>query len=299
MSFGRGVCLPAFSVPKGPGLSLNFLSGSLDPRITFSRTSNATLTGSDGLIQFAPNNALTGSIGLTTGWGLDGGVTLTPNATTAPDGTNTASFLARGAGTYIYAIPSTQAVGIYSYSLYLKMATAAEPRLVVGTDLFSATFNLNTLAITSISSGITASIEDVGNGWRRCNILFSLTLPNDFFAEVSMFGAVPAGQGYYVWGAQLSRGALQPYYPTTTAAYYGPRFDYDPVTLAPKGLLIEDTDPMHRGIGGIRRVLSSNHYLTQTHRHHTAQTLLLSLNQLLNQFLFLSHLKNQNQLQRP
>jgi len=31
------------------------------------------------------------------------------------------------------------------------------------------------------------------------------------------------------------------YNPTTAAAYYGPRFDYDPVTLAAKGLLIEES----------------------------------------------------------
>jgi hypothetical protein len=52
--------------------------------------------------------------------------------------------------------------------------------------------------------------------------------------------------GIYIFGAQLSDSAsVDPYVynpvaaPTSTA-YYGPRFDYDPVTLAPKGLLIEE-----------------------------------------------------------
>ena len=52
--------------------------------------------------------------------------------------------------------------------------------------------------------------------------------------------------GIYIFGAQLSDSAsLDPYSynpvaaPTSTA-YYGPRFDYDPATLAPKGLLIEE-----------------------------------------------------------
>jgi hypothetical protein len=34
--------------------------------------------------------------------------------------------------------------------------------------------------------------------------------------------------------------SLTTYYPTTTAAYYAPRFDYDPSTFAPLGLLIEE-----------------------------------------------------------
>jgi hypothetical protein len=50
----------------------------------------------------------------------------------------------------------------------------------------------------------------------------------------------------YIYGAQLSDSAsLDPYVPTPAAApsstaYYGPRFDYDPVTLQPKGLLVEE-----------------------------------------------------------
>jgi hypothetical protein len=47
-----------------------------------------------------------------------------------------------------------------------------------------------------------------------------------------------------VWGAQLEAVTYQTtpstYYPTTTAAYYGPRLVYDPVTLASQGILVEE-----------------------------------------------------------
>jgi hypothetical protein len=40
-----------------PALSLNFLSGTLDPRVTFTRNTTATVTGSNGLIQSSAINA--------------------------------------------------------------------------------------------------------------------------------------------------------------------------------------------------------------------------------------------------
>jgi hypothetical protein len=52
--------------------------------------------------------------------------------------------------------------------------------------------------------------------------------------------------GIYIFGAQLSDSAsldtysYNPVAAPTSTAYYGPRFDYDPATLAPKGLLIEE-----------------------------------------------------------
>jgi hypothetical protein len=44
-----------------------------------------------------------------------------------------------------------------------------------------------------------------------------------------------------VWGAQLNPGSTaQTYYPTTTAAYHAPRFDYSPTNIGqPRGLLVE------------------------------------------------------------
>ena len=47
--------------------------------------------------------------------------------------------------------------------------------------------------------------------------------------------------GVYTWGAQLNPGSTaQTYYPTTTAAYHAPRFDYSPTTIGqPRGLLVE------------------------------------------------------------
>jgi hypothetical protein len=66
---------------------------------------------------------------------------------------------------------------------------------------------------------------------------------------VNNIGAQYTGDGtsgIYLWGAQLSDSAsLDTYVPNygaapTAAAYYGPRLDADPVTLAQRGLLVEE-----------------------------------------------------------
>jgi hypothetical protein len=63
MSFGFGFSLPAYlgagGAFAGASLNLDFTSGNntLDPRITFTRSTTATFTGSNGLIQTAAINA--------------------------------------------------------------------------------------------------------------------------------------------------------------------------------------------------------------------------------------------------
>jgi len=96
------------------------------------------------------------------------------------------------------------------------------------------------------------SITAVGNGWYRCSLAFT---PIAAAANVQLRVVTgnnvanytgDGNSGIYIYGAQLSDSAsLDPYVPTpgaapTSTAYYGPRFDYDPVTRAPRGILIEE-----------------------------------------------------------
>jgi hypothetical protein len=114
-------------------------------------------------------------------------------------------------------------------------------------------FNLATGVVGTVNADLTAAITDVGNGWYRC----SVTINSAFAGSQNIgFGLSDADNvftytgdgtsGIYIFGAQLSDSAsvdpyvYQPVAAPTSTAYYGPRFDYDPVTLAPKGLLIEE-----------------------------------------------------------
>lgn len=114
-----------------------------------------------------------------------------------------------------------------------------------------AVFNVATGTVVS-SANCTASITSVGDGWYRC-ACSNVTISGTFFivsvqenAGVPWSGFTGTGKYLYLWGAQLSDSAsLDAYVPNngaapTAAAYYGPRLDYDPVTLAAKGLLVEE-----------------------------------------------------------
>ena len=145
---------------EGPTLNLNFAgSRTLDPRITFTRTSSATYMGRDGLVKIAPANSArfdhrynptTGeieSLGLlveeqrtnlitysedfsiwtkqTTSPGVVGITTTTE--TTSPDGTfNAYKYFIEESGGSFYAIfrgaSSISANVVYAYSVYVKSA---------------------------------------------------------------------------------------------------------------------------------------------------------------------------------
>lgn len=181
--------------------------------------------------------------------------------TTAPNGLSTAdklvpqSSLTQGG---IYNTVYTAVIGgVYTASVYAK---AAELGFVfvclnvrASSTIQGVCVNLATGARSNEGASGTYSVVDAGNGWWRISCTGTA---NNTTGYLEVYPLAAAGSvnsytgdgtsGIYLWGAQLSDSAsLDTYVPNygaapTAAAYYGPRLDYDPVTLAAKGLLVEE-----------------------------------------------------------
>lgn len=233
--------------------------------ITFTRGSNATLLDSDGLLKRAGHNLLSYSEQFDNAAWAKSNTSVTANAATAPDGTLTADKLldtVSSAGHYLrqnFTVLSgdkvTQAVFAkaeeYNYVALLPHAG------ILGSGV--AYFNLLDGSVVSASAGMTATIESFGDGWYLCKV--EEAAPASGTAErriqlstdgSSIVFTGDGTSGIYVWGAHLYRSdmpmvpnrnagwvAETTYYPTTTAAYYAPRIEYD-ADGNRKGLLIEE-----------------------------------------------------------
>jgi hypothetical protein len=236
---------------------LNFVGATaLSSNVTFTRGSNATLVDSTGKITYAPANLLLQSQTFDAAAWTKGDATISANATPAPDGTSTADKLEETtANAPHYALQAvTVASAVYTASVYVKAAERTWCILEMGGTPFGcgAWFNLSTGAVgTQFGSPSSTSITAVGNGWWRITVTKTAASAGSAFTTIySSTGnnistyAGTTGSGIFIWGAQLEPVTYQTtpstYVATTSAAYYGPRFDYDPVTLAAKGLLIEE-----------------------------------------------------------
>ncbi len=214
----RPVLGPAISQVQ-PTLDLNFASGTMPPGLTFSRASNATMIGKDGLVGWAPHNLLLYSGDISNAvWNKSNGGTVTSVAD--PFG---------GMGAQQWTVGALGGAGLQqAYTIPNSTVTVSGWfRVSSGSRVLTLCTHLDT------GSGVT-----VTSTWQRLSVT-STGLTQGGAGQVRIDRSAVSGQVIEMYGLQVNAGPLQPYYPTTGSAYYGPRIEYDPATLACRGLLME------------------------------------------------------------
>jgi hypothetical protein len=265
----EGQLASLISLGDGSTLSLDFTTMSgLDSRFTFSRSSTATFINSSGLVQYADSNLLLRSNDFSTNW-TPVRSTRTGGQTDPEGGTTAWEILADATASthrmYQQSISTSQmAASHVTFSVTAKSGTSDYFYIGVGNQNESRVarqiFDLSngTLGSAAFNGGgnaptiESATATSLGNGWWRVVVVitaFKYIDSNDNNYAVwigvtdnssSLTTAASSGASAYFLRAQLSAGPTErPYYETTTSQYQAPRFDHDPTTLAPKGLLLE------------------------------------------------------------
>lgn len=156
--------------------------------------------------------------------------TITSNATTAPDGTNT-GVQTSGAGN-IYTLSPTLTAQQYSVSVYAKANTATSFELNIGTAGFGlgfkCAFNLSNGTAGTVTNygGLTgtATITNAGSGWYRCTLSGVLTAVQYYYQLTTNANAL------YIWGSQLEQASSASTYQrivTTPANRFVSQFKYN------------------------------------------------------------------------
>ena len=202
------------------------------------RATTATRVNENGLIEVTPYNLFTYSEQFDNASWVKERITITTNATTAPNGTLTADKIVEDTTTNSHRVRqnATSEQGIqYTLSYYLKASERTKARINVGGLNAFAYFDLSNGTIMGTPTFCTALIIDANNGWYRCSITYTQTSATSTaqlhlaapLKEPAAFNYLGDGvSGIFVWGAQLVTGAsAKEYFPTTTRLNI-PRIDY-------------------------------------------------------------------------
>jgi hypothetical protein len=236
-------------IPSGTKVSKAYSVKPIDGTgdLTFTRSNDtATRVASNGLIEKVRTNLALYSEQFDNAYWAKSQATITANATTAPDGTLTAEKFIEGSGSVApecSRTPIAPSNSIFTLSVFAK---ASERNFLIinnndGTGSFRVWFNLTTGVIGTTDAGVTAFIENVGNGWFRCGVARQITA---FASATSAFQIGSADgvdtytgdgtSGIFIWGAQMELSDFGPtdYIATTSAAVSVgpvanvPRLDY-------------------------------------------------------------------------
>ena len=224
----------------GSTLNLDFTTGVLDPRLTFSRASTATFVNSSGYVEYAGANMLVNSpmqdaASPASGWNffsITGGTISIPTTGSRKVATTGASqqpfthqtlTISQGL-TFTLSLVVTEITGTISYQNICGVDGAASSQLWV-----------NGVNITA-----TSSQAAVGN--------YCLIFVGGSGSHTIRIGTGASSASAGVCSMTFHSARVQPgsfttttYIPSTlTAAYHAPRFDYSPTNIGePRGLLLE------------------------------------------------------------
>lgn len=211
--------------------------------ITFTRASNATYVGEDGLLKGGGNalgkNLLTFPQDFENAVWSRFGATVTANTDVAPDGTLTADLWSGTSSTSISRLNIISQVGIgdFVFSMFIKPVDQEWLTVAVSDGVGGKTVTFNIMEASKAGAGVIGSgagmeitdytINAIGNEWVRVAVSFNTAWDGSpaiyLYQSDSIFGT---GGPYSssIWGAQLELGpTATEYYPTNINM---PRFDW-------------------------------------------------------------------------
>ena len=191
--------------------------------VSHSRTSLATMFDSTGKLTYAPNNLLLQSNTFSNAAWTKSNVTISSGVTDPLGGSAAFTLTATAAGGYLQQIITTLPSSSNITSFWIRRR--------------SGTGNVR------LNANVTNPIQSVTGAWAQ---FYTTQLSNGSGLAWNGILLDVSGDAVDIYAATLSavtyetspRTADQVI--TTSSAYYGPRIDYDPNTLAVKGLLIEE-----------------------------------------------------------
>jgi hypothetical protein len=221
----------------GSTLSLDFTTGVLDPRLTLTRSTNATFINSRGYVQFADanmfvNSAWTDANNTPAGWTLGTG-------TGSVSRSNETRTLTCAAQQYWwYQQPASRSGLTYSVSVEVTAVSGTilyGDIILAGSSTYIAWYKDGVLQAGGTSTTVTTGVITLIFTANSDNTILRLGLGS---AGTNVTGSVTLRYPQFQQG-QVS---LRSYYENTStsvARFNSARFDYDPTTLTPRGLLIE------------------------------------------------------------
>ena len=244
----------------GPTINWN-LTGSLPSAMNFSRMGNATYVDENGYVTWAPANMLpngdfTGAVKpsrFPDGWvsvATQDGITVTVEDTGYEDGTPYVDIRYTGtAGNTSGSLHVFAANNSFPASLGQSYTMSLHARRVGGSLAGVASVNIASREYAN-STGLGASFENTVLALTTTKTRFHRTYEcvEPTITQIRWGSRVVANLGetidvtiryYQGMMERTSYNSPRPYIPTRGSAYYGPRFDHDPVTGRPIGLLYE------------------------------------------------------------